>query len=112
MHHMDGEKAWRKLHKNAASNIGQVLQSTPQSTSCMATYHPSQKLSKLDEPKSQAMTTKETWWHYFSILVFEQSYDIFFFYYIFWLQENQDLTKIMYLRFYLYEQWPPKGHKH
>ena len=25
----DGEKAWRQLHKNAASNIEQVLEATP-----------------------------------------------------------------------------------
>ena len=25
----DGEKAWRRLHKNAASNIEQVLEATP-----------------------------------------------------------------------------------
>ena len=36
------KKAWRQLHKNAGS-------SNPQSSSYMATYHPSQKLSKLDE---------------------------------------------------------------
>ena len=53
MHYMDanethGEKAWRQLYKNAASNIEQVI--TPQSSSCTATYHPSRKLSKLDEP--------------------------------------------------------------
>ena len=26
---MDGEKAWRQLHKNAASNIEQVLEAAP-----------------------------------------------------------------------------------
>ena len=26
---MDGEKAWRQLDKNAASNIEQVLEATP-----------------------------------------------------------------------------------
>ena len=26
---MAGEKAWRQLHKNAASNIEQVLEATP-----------------------------------------------------------------------------------
>ena len=26
---MDGEKAWRQLHKNFASNIEQVLEATP-----------------------------------------------------------------------------------
>ena len=41
-------KAWRQLHKNAARFIEQV--STPKSSSCTATYHPSWKLSKLDEP--------------------------------------------------------------
>ena len=41
------EKAWRKLHKNAASNIEQVLEAAPHKT---APYHPSRKLSKLDEP--------------------------------------------------------------
>ena len=34
MHYMDanktaGEKAWRQLHKNAASNIEKVLEATP-----------------------------------------------------------------------------------
>ena len=43
-----------QLHKNAASNIEQVLKTaTPQSSSCTATYHPSRKLSKLDEPDKQ-----------------------------------------------------------
>ena len=51
---MDGEKTWRQLHKNAASNIEQVLEATaPQSSSYTATYHPSRKLSKLDEPDMQ-----------------------------------------------------------
>ena len=56
MHYMDtnktyGEKAWRQLDKNAASNIEQFLEvPNPQSSSCTATYHPSRKLSKLDEP--------------------------------------------------------------
>ena len=43
---MAGEKGWQQLHKNAASN-------TPQCSSCMATNHPSWKLSKLDEPDMQ-----------------------------------------------------------
>ena len=48
---MYGEKAWRQLHKNAASNIEQVLEAAPpQSSSCTATYHPSRKLSELEEP--------------------------------------------------------------
>ena len=29
---MYGEKAWRQLHKNAASNIEQVLEATPNET--------------------------------------------------------------------------------
>ena len=34
MHYMDanktyGEKAWRQLHKNAASNIEQILEASP-----------------------------------------------------------------------------------
>ena len=29
MHYMDGEKARQQLHKNAASNIEQVLEATP-----------------------------------------------------------------------------------
>ena len=49
---MDGEKAW--LHTNAPSNIEQVLEAAPpQSSSYTATYHPSRKLSKLDEPDMQ-----------------------------------------------------------
>ena len=59
MHYMDanktaGEKAWRQLHKNAASNIEQVLEATPsQSSSCTAIYQPCRKLPKLDEPGTQ-----------------------------------------------------------
>ena len=59
MHYLDadktaGENARWQLHKNAASNIEQVLEATPpQSTNYMATYLPSQKLSKLDEPDMQ-----------------------------------------------------------
>ena len=41
----DGEKAWRQLHKNWTSPEG----NTPQSSSYKATYHPSLKLSMLDE---------------------------------------------------------------
>ena len=53
MHYLDanktaGEKARRQLHKNAASNIEQVLEAT-----CTATYLPSRKRSKLDEPDMQ-----------------------------------------------------------
>ena len=59
MHYMDanktdGEKAWRQLHKNDARNIEQVQNATPpQSSSCTATYLPSRKLSKFDEPDMQ-----------------------------------------------------------
>ena len=54
MHYLDanktaGEKASRQLHKIVASNIEQIL-NTPQSTNDTATYLPSRKLSKLDEP--------------------------------------------------------------
>ena len=41
-------ETWRQLHKNAESNIEQVLEATPHKTA--VTYHPSRKLSKLDEP--------------------------------------------------------------
>ena len=47
------EKAWRQLHKNATSCIEQVLETTLQSSSCTATYHPSWKLSKLEESAMQ-----------------------------------------------------------
>ena len=59
MHYLDanktaGEEAWRQLHQNAASNIKQVLASTPhKDTKYTATYLPSWKLSKLDEPDMQ-----------------------------------------------------------
>ena len=46
-----GKKTWRQPHKNDASNIEQVMEATPpQNSSCMTTYHLSQKLSTLDEP--------------------------------------------------------------
>ena len=53
MHYLDanktaGEEARRQLHKNAASNIKQVLAATPHNT-CL----PSRKLSKLDESDTQ-----------------------------------------------------------
>ena len=40
MHYMDanktyGEKAWRQLHKNAASNIEQVLLTAPHKTAAV-----------------------------------------------------------------------------
>ena len=49
-----GEKVRQQLHKNTASNIEQVLEATPpQSTNYTATYLPSGKLTKLDEPDVQ-----------------------------------------------------------
>ena len=47
MHYMntndtDGKKAWRQLHKNAASNIEQVLEETPHKAAAMrppTTHH-------------------------------------------------------------------------
>ena len=42
-----------KLHKNAASNTEQVLEATSHKAICTAIYHPSRKLSKLDEPDMQ-----------------------------------------------------------
>ena len=45
-----GEKARRQLHKNAASNIEQVLEATPHKT---PTIRPSRKLFKLDEADTQ-----------------------------------------------------------
>ena len=59
MHYMDskktaGEEARRQLHKNAASNLEQVLAATPlQDTNCTATCLLSRKLFKLDEPDMQ-----------------------------------------------------------
>ena len=47
-----GEKSWRQPHKNAARNIEQVWDAS-QISSCTATYHPSRKLTKLDEPDMQ-----------------------------------------------------------
>ena len=48
------EKARRQLHKNAASNIEQVLEATPhKAPNYTATCLPSWKLSKLDEPDMQ-----------------------------------------------------------
>ena len=48
---MDGEKAWRQLHKNAASNIEQVLEATPHKAAGVrppTTHH--ENLSKFDKP--------------------------------------------------------------
>ena len=59
MHYMDanktaGEEARRQLHKNAASNIEQVLAATPhKAPTYTTTCFPSRKLSKLDEPDMQ-----------------------------------------------------------
>ena len=60
---MYGEKAWRKLHKNAASNIEQVLKAAPDKAAtlrhhenypnCTVTYLSSRKLFKLDEPDTR-----------------------------------------------------------
>ena len=62
MHSMDsnkmaGEDARRQIHKNAASNLGQVLVATPHKTPTVrppASYH--EKLFKLDEPDMQDTT--------------------------------------------------------
>ena len=59
MHYMDsnktaGEEVRRQLHKNAASNLEQVLAATPHKTPTVrppASYH--KKLFKLDEPDMQ-----------------------------------------------------------
>ena len=48
---MAGEEARRQLHKNATSNIGQVLAAKP--TRHQLIGLPSRKLSKLDEPDMQ-----------------------------------------------------------
>ena len=56
MHYLDsnkpaGEEARRQLHKNAASNLEQVLAATPHKTPTVrppASYH-----EKLDEPNMQ-----------------------------------------------------------
>ena len=56
MHYLDtnktaGEETRRHLHKNAVSNIEQVLEEIPHKAP--ATYLPSRKLSKLDKPDMQ-----------------------------------------------------------
>ena len=49
-----GEEARRQLHKNAASNLEQVLAATPHNdTKCTATCLLSRKLFKFDEPDIQ-----------------------------------------------------------
>ena len=55
MHYLDanktpGEKARQQLHKNAASNIEQVMEATLHKA---PTTRPSWKLSKLDKPDMQ-----------------------------------------------------------
>ena len=58
-HYMDankaaGEEAWRQSHKNAASNLEQVLAATPHKTPTVRPPAPYQrKLFKLDEPDMQ-----------------------------------------------------------
>ena len=54
MHYLDAnktaeEEARRQLHKNVASNIGQILAATPHKA--RASHH--EKLYKLDEPNTQ-----------------------------------------------------------
>ena len=57
MHYSDanktaGEKARRQLHKNAASNIEQVLEASSHKVATIRP-HTSRKLSKLDKPDMQ-----------------------------------------------------------
>ena len=56
MHYMDA--IWRKSLTAVTQECCKQYQTspegnTPQSSSCKATYHPSRKLSKLDEPNIQ-----------------------------------------------------------
>ena len=51
---MHEEKAWRQFHKDAAINTEEVLAVSHKKSIYTATYHPSRKLSKLDEPDMQA----------------------------------------------------------
>ena len=59
MHYLDanktaGEEDRRQLQKNVASNIELILAATPQQgTNYTATWFPSRKLFKLDEPDMQ-----------------------------------------------------------
>ena len=48
-----GEEARRQLHKNAASNLEQVLAATPNKTSTVRPPAPITKTFKLDEPDMQ-----------------------------------------------------------
>ena len=62
MHYLDanktsGEEARRQLHKNAASNIEQVLAATPHKTpTILPPCLLSRKLSKVDQPDMQDTT--------------------------------------------------------
>ena len=43
---MDGEKAWRQLYKNAASNFEQILEATPHKAAAVrppASHHENQQ---------------------------------------------------------------------
>ena len=51
------EKAWRQLHKNAASNTEQVLEATPHKAAAIwPPKNQSWKLSKLDKPDMRDTT--------------------------------------------------------
>ena len=55
-----GEEARRQLHKNAASNLEQVLAATPhKDTNCTATCLLSRKLFKLDEQTCRTLLEKQ-----------------------------------------------------
>ena len=47
------EKAWRQLHKNAASNLEQVLEAAPHKTAAVRSPTIHHENSKLDEPGMQ-----------------------------------------------------------
>ena len=63
MHYMDtnltyGEKAWRQLQESNTQECCELYWtspggSTPKNSSYTALYHPSRKVSKLDEPDMQ-----------------------------------------------------------
>ena len=44
------ERLEKKLESNYTRVLQAILDKSPQNYSCTVTYHPSQKLSKLDEP--------------------------------------------------------------
>ena len=51
---MDGEKDWQQLHKNAASNIEQILEATPHKAAAVrspTSHH--ENYPRLDEPDLQ-----------------------------------------------------------